>query len=82
MRYALMAVSIGMLGFISPSHAYEGRYCAYQEGFGSFEDCGFATLEQCRAYVVGVGTGCRINARYYYYEEMRPVKRKARRQRS
>jgi hypothetical protein len=46
------------------AQAQEYPYCARQGGRNSYENCGYATLEQCRASVSGVGGFCAPNPRY------------------
>jgi Protein of unknown function (DUF3551) len=42
--------------------AAAGQWCATYTGRkGGSENCGFATLDQCRAQVLGVGGWCRPN---------------------
>jgi hypothetical protein len=61
---AAAAVFMGLA--ISPIEAQpqDYPYCARQGGRNGYENCGYSTLEQCRASVSGVGGYCGINPRY------------------
>jgi len=50
----------------------EYPWCAvYGDDFGS-SNCGFSTIEQCRATVSGIGGFCELNP---FYKPRQPVKR-------
>jgi hypothetical protein len=79
MRIALAA----MLALIAataatPAQADPYRWCAQYGGFrGSTSNCGFVTLEQCRATISGIGGSCVPNPFYdgVPFGESRPVQR-------
>jgi hypothetical protein len=55
----------GMAVFSQPAAAIEYAWCAEYGGHdGGAENCGFETLEQCRATVSGIGGFCQRNLRY------------------
>ena len=45
---------------VADAHAAAGRWCATYSRRGS-ENCGYATLDQCRVQVSGIGGWCRPN---------------------
>jgi hypothetical protein len=57
------------------------RWCAQYSGgrFGGGTNCGFYTLEQCRATVSGIGGFCVINQ---FYNPCRPAGRRGSRSRN
>jgi Protein of unknown function (DUF3551) len=62
---------------MSPASA-QGAWCArYSGSHGGATNCGFYTLEQCRAAVSGVGGECSPSP-YAYYPAQHPVPRKLR----
>ena len=80
LRLGIMAVAV-----LAPSlsHAYEKPFdpypwCAAYAGGGGFSatNCGFLTLEQCRAAVSGVGGFCEPNQ---FYNPRRSAPRRYRR---
>jgi hypothetical protein len=66
----------GMAAFSQPAAAaIEYPWCAEYGGHdGGAENCGFVTLEQCRATVSGIGGFCQRNLRYN--EPANPVRHK------
>jgi Protein of unknown function (DUF3551) len=54
-----VVVTLGALDATAPASA-QGAWCAQYSGRGG-ENCGFYTLEQCRAAVSGVGGSCSPN---------------------
>ena len=72
---ALAAVSVPAALIASPAAAYDMPYdpypwCAMYSGDGGGgTNCGFLTLEQCRATVSGVGGSC---SRNQFYNPGRP----------
>jgi Protein of unknown function (DUF3551) len=79
-RVALAFAAIGALGAFdaaSPVSA-QGAWCAQYSGVHA-SNCGFYTLEQCRAAVSGVGGQCSPSP-YAYYPGQELVPRKLRRQ--
>jgi hypothetical protein len=66
MRIAFVAAAGLAAAVISaaPSRAEtEYPYCSIA-GISVGPDCSFSTLEQCRAFVSGIGTGCELNPRF------------------
>jgi uncharacterized protein DUF3551 len=81
MRLVLLGVAAFVLiAVISPErgHSYDMPYdpypwCAFYSGDGSGgTNCGFLTLEQCRATVSGIGGFCGPNQ---FYNPQRPAAR-------
>jgi Protein of unknown function (DUF3551) len=57
--FVLIALAMTVLDV---TDAAAGQWCAIYTGRkGGSENCGFATLDQCRAQVLGVGGWCRPN---------------------
>jgi len=73
---ALAAFSLPAALLASPAQAYDMPYdpypwCAVYSGDGSGgTNCGFLTIEQCRATVSGIGGFC---ARNQFYNPGRPA---------
>ncbi len=69
MRIALLFLVIFASGICveKPAQAQDGGWCAdlNMGGHGGARNCGFATLQQCRAYVSGIGGSCSPSP---YYE--------------
>ena len=61
-----------------PAAAVEYPWCAYYGGWGlgGASNCGFVSLEQCRATISGVGGYCAQNPFYAGAAPVRPKKRK------
>jgi hypothetical protein len=77
LRYILAAAAVLAASASAPSHADPYRWCA-QYGGGSQNggrNCGFVTLEQCRATVSGIGGFCEPNQ---FYTGPEPQSRKPR----
>ena len=65
MRMILAAmVTTVALGVARPAAANEYPWCADYSIKGGATNCGFSTLEQCRATVSGIGGMCRRNLFY------------------
>lgn len=79
----LLAALLGAaaLAAATPAAAYEYPWCADYDVPGGATNCGFTTLDQCRATVFGVGGTCRRNLFYVGPAAPPPVGKK-RRQRS
>ena len=82
MRKALygLAVAAGFatsLFFVaSPATADPYKWCAVYGGdMGGASNCGFVTIEQCRATISGIGGSCEPN-QFYTGPEKKPAKRK------
>jgi hypothetical protein len=68
--------------FVQPAAAIEYPWCAQYSGSGGgARNCGFSTIEQCRATVSGVGGFCEPNG-FYTGPTERPAKRARKRHRS
>ena len=67
---ALAALSLAAVLAASPARAYDLPYdpypwCAVYSGdAGGASNCGFLTIEQCRATVSGIGGSCEPNQFY------------------
>ena len=61
---ALLAVATVSLAGIDSSHAQNRRWCSQGHIGSGFPYCGFDTLQQCLAYVSGLGKTCTENLRY------------------
>jgi hypothetical protein len=56
----LAPVSLVMIALmVSDADAASNRWCAVTPKRS--ENCGYATLDQCRAYMLGLGSWCRPN---------------------
>ena len=73
----LILVGFVLLTIIGSAEATVYPYCASGVQLGG--TCSYSTLEQCRAYVNGVGGYCSHNPRYEAGENALPQKRPARR---
>jgi len=63
----------------SPSQAVEQKWCAqYGRGGDGGRNCGFATFEQCRLTVSGIGGFCEINQFYTGPDKQTAPQRKKR----
>lgn len=85
MRFGIimLAALVGQVGLaLTPGHAYEMPYdpypwCAvYGSRDGGGTNCGFLTIEQCRATVSGIGGFCEPNQ---FYNPRRPAARSRKR---
>ena len=47
-----------------PAEAQSYPWCAYYNSDGGATNCGFATFEQCRATISGIGGLCGPNPQY------------------
>lgn len=56
---------------VNEAQAQDGAWCAYAGGRSGYENCGYYTLDQCRAAVSGVGGACMPNPRGGYSMEDR-----------
>jgi hypothetical protein len=64
MRFALPLLALLAVPFAGTAHADPYRWCAeYGRGHGGI-NCGFVTLQQCHAALLGNGGFCRPNAFY------------------
>ncbi len=67
---SVAAVALIAINSFGPAHSYDMPYdpypwCAFYSGDGGGgTNCGFLTLEQCRATVSGVGGSCGPNQFY------------------
>jgi hypothetical protein len=65
----LLLIIVGALAAIlcieKLAEARDYPWCAfYDDKDGGFTNCGFVTIEQCRAAVSGVGGSCGVNPGY------------------
>jgi hypothetical protein len=84
MTYAFLpAAAFALLfTFASPAGAQTYPWCAVYGGkAGGSSNCGFSTLEQCRATVSGMGGFCARNS-FYTGPEGRPIRRVHKRKQS
>jgi len=62
LRFGLVVLAIAGA---TPSRAEPYRWCAvYTGSAGGAQNCGFVTLEQCRATIMGMGGYCTENLFY------------------
>jgi Protein of unknown function (DUF3551) len=59
-RVPARAAVLGVMA-LSANGAAAAAYCAYAGGVAGFENCGYHTLEQCRAGAAGHGRACMRN---------------------
>jgi hypothetical protein len=68
-------LAVMLLGTAGPATADPYRWCAVYGGRdGGGTNCGFITLEQCRATVSGMGGHCAVN-QFYTGPGDKPVRR-------
>ena len=66
MRIALVAaagLAAAVIGAAEARAEIEYPYCAIP-GISTGQDCSYSTLDQCRAFVTGIGTWCERNPRF------------------
>ena len=70
----VIAAFVLVLGFsAAQAHADPYRWCAVYSGdAGGASNCGFVTIEQCRATVSGIGGSCEPNQFYTGPVEPKP----------
>ena len=77
-RYAMLVLPALALP-IAPAAAQqhiEYPWCAnYASDFGGATNCGFSTIEQCRATIAGMGGFCEPNS-FYNQSAQKPASRK------
>ena len=74
----LAAMAFGFLALAGTANANEYPWCAQYTGgeMGGGRNCGFETIEQCRANVSGIGGDCVPNLFYEGRDAVRgPAKR-------
>lgn len=77
----LSMLALSPLFTASPSAADPYKWCAVYSGEdGGGTNCGFVTIEQCRATVSGIGGSCEPN-QFYTGPAERPAKRARKRSR-
>ena len=71
------AATFSLLASAGTARAIEYPWCAqYSGGYGGGRNCGFETIEQCRATVHGIGGDCVPNLFYQGRDAVRePAKR-------
>ena len=83
MRFRVTILAVLGASALTPAHAYEMPYdpypwCAVYSGDGGGgTNCGFLTIEQCRATVSGIGGFCAPNQFYNPKPASRARKRQA-----
>ena len=68
LKMSLIAATAAFAGLSLPGVAraeVDYPYCAVAGGYNAYENCGYATLNQCFASVSGVGGHCQENPRYF-----------------
>jgi len=60
----IAAATVGMMTMASPAKAAEWPWCATTYGDSAVTTCGFASLQQCQAYVSGMFGDCHPNTSY------------------
>ncbi len=75
---ALALVCGASMGGTPHAHADPYRWCAVYGGDGGGTNCGFITLEQCRATISGMGGFCEPNQFYdgKPYDQVEPIRRR------
>jgi len=80
MRLATVITALAAPALLAPSDAranIEYPWCAVYSGdAGGASNCGFSTIEQCRATVSGIGGSCEPNQ---FYRPQQPTVRKRKR---
>ena len=61
---ALLAVAAASTAAVGDANAQNRRWCSQGHIGSGFPYCGFDTLQQCRAYVRGLGRSCTENPQY------------------
>jgi hypothetical protein len=80
-RFVIFAgAAIALFSAAGPAHADPYKWCAVYSGGddgGGGGNCGFVTLEQCRATLSGIGGSCEPNPFYTGPDSTpKPIKRK------
>jgi hypothetical protein len=74
-HFVLAALAgLALTSFAGTATADPYKWCADYSVRGGATNCGFVTLEQCRATVSGIGGFCRLNG-FYTGNEEKPHKR-------
>ena len=77
---ALLTAVIALAASAEPSQAQNRRFCTQRPaGSWGFPNCGYDTMEQCRATASGLGLYCTSNP--FYVEPEKPAQRKKQRAR-
>ena len=64
-RVSVIAVAmVGIIATALPAKAVDWPWCATTYGDSAVTTCGFASLQQCQAYISGMWGDCHPNARY------------------
>jgi Protein of unknown function (DUF3551) len=59
-----MGLFVGLVGIENRAEAQNYPWCAVYSQNGPVYNCGFTTIEQCRATVSGIGGFCQLNNLY------------------
>ena len=77
---ASMAFVAALAASIETGHAQNRPFCTTRPaGSWGFPDCGYDTMDQCRATASGTGRYCMSNPWYVPPEKPKPVQRKKKR---
>jgi hypothetical protein len=68
----------GTLLGVSSASADPYKWCAVYSMYGGGTNCGFVTIEQCRATISGIGGSCEPN-QFYTGPDAKPAKTKRKR---
>ena len=72
-KLALATFAFAAVFAAGAANAESYKWCAVYGGSGAAPtNCGFATLEQCRATVSGMGGYCAVNSFYTGAEKRKP----------
>jgi len=70
----VLALAVSAIAWASPAKAQTYPWCAVYGGIDGDNgtNCGFDTLQQCRATISGIGGWCQQNPLYQPREQPRP----------
>ena len=71
---AIVTVVVVGISFGGTASADPYKWCAVYDMWGGSTNCGFVTLEQCRATISGIGGSCELN-QFYTGPNEKPTKR-------
>jgi hypothetical protein len=76
-RFILAIIAVAAFGIMfgaTGASADPYKWCAVYNMLGGGRDCGFVTIEQCRATISGIGGDCELN-QFYTGPNEKPAKR-------
>ena len=78
--FRIVLPGLAAVAILAPAtgHADPYRWCAVSGDAGGASNCGFVTIEQCRATVSGIGGSCEPNQFYTGSDEPKPKKTRRR----